>query len=342
MSNRRSDEEFIDAWKRLGSPALVAKYLKMELRSVYARRKKIEEMHGFILNSTSPKAQEMRAKAAVPKRGFRALQENIVGTVIVGSDGHFWPGERSVAFGAMVELVKTLKPKMVIMNGDSFDGARISRHLPGGWADMPNVSDALDAVRERHAEIEAVAPSDCPLIWPAGNHDSRFGARLAQGAPEYIGVKGFDIADHFPAWQFCWSIWLNGHTVVKHRWHQGVHGAYNNALKSGKNIITGHTHRLQSTMLADYNGVRFGIETGTLSEMGPLSDKFAYAEDNPANHCQGAVVLTFNERGMLLEPEFCRVLNDVAYFRGEAIYSRSGATTIIKPGKHNPAAAPSR
>ena len=77
-------------------------------------------------------------------------------------------------------------------------------------------------------------------------------------------------------------------------------------------------------MYADYNGLRWGVETGTLSEMGPEIDKFAYAEDNPANHSQGFVVLTFAENGMLLEPEFCRVLNDTAYFRGQVVYSRSG------------------
>jgi hypothetical protein len=231
----------------------------------------------------------------------------------------------------MVELVKDLKPAMVIMNGDSFDGARISRHLPGGWSNLPDVADELDAVRERLGEIEAAAPSDCPLIWPAGNHDSRFGARLAQGAPEYMRVKGFDIADHFPAWQFCWSIWLNDNTVVKHRYHQGIHAGYQNALKSGKNIVTGHTHNLGSTMWADYNGVRWGVQTGTLSEMGPETDKYAYAEDNPANHSQGFVVLTFTEQGVLLEPEFCRVINGVAYFRGQPVTAHK----IINKSKSN-------
>jgi hypothetical protein len=220
---------------------------------------------------------------------------------------------------------------MVIMNGDSFDGARISRHLPGGWANLPDVADELDAVRERLGEIEAAAPSDCPLIWPAGNHDSRFGARLAQGAPEYMRVKGFDIADHFPAWQFCWSIWLNDNTVVKHRYHQGIHAGYQNALKSGKNIVTGHTHNLGSTMWADYNGVRWGVQTGTLSEMGPETDKFAYAEDNPANHSQGFVVLTFTGQGVLLEPEFCRVINGAAYFRGQPVTAHK----IINKSKSN-------
>lgn len=327
MPKKVTDEEFIAAWKRFGSPALVAKAVGIDVRNVFARRKSIEERHGVILDTLTDK--QGRLKKEVPKQGFRAISDNVTGTVIVGSDGHFWPGERSVAFAAMVELVKDLKPSIVITNGDNFDGARISRHLPGGWANLPDVADELDAVHERLAELENAAPTDCPLIWCAGNHDSRMSARLAQAAPEFIKVKGFDIADHFPAWQFCWSIWLNGHTVVKHRHHQGLHGAYQNALKGGKTIVTGHTHRLQAVQWADYNGLRWGIECGTLSDFGPENDKFAYSEDNPHNWSQGFAVLTFDHNGMLLEPEFCRVLNGTAYFRGQAVYSVNGKTQIM-------------
>lgn len=318
-----SDQEFITCWKRSGSPTEVARQLGIDVRNVMARRNRIEEKHGFILDSADPTARG-RPKVHVPKKGFRALQEKITGTVIVGGDGHFWPGERSVAFGAMVELTKALNPAMVIIDGDSFDGARISRHPPGGWAQMPDVADELEAVRERHAELEANVKPGVPLVWTLGNHDSRYTARLAQTAPEYMRVKGADLVDHFPSWEFCWSIWLNEHTVVKHRWHQGLHGAFNNVLKGGKNIVTGHTHRLHATMYADWNGLRWGIEAGTLSDFGPESDKFAYGEDNPHNWSQGFVVLSFDRNGMLLEPEFCRVLNGTAYFRGQQVYSKSG------------------
>lgn len=321
MPTKVTDDEFISAWKRYGSPSLVAKATGLDLRGVYARRKVLEDRRGILLETVT-EGHGGRPKNEVPKNGFRAIHENIRGTVIIGSDAHFWPGERSTAFAAMVELIRELKPTMVITNGDNFDGARISRHLPGGWADLPDVADELDAVRERLAEIEAAAPPDCHLIWPAGNHDSRFGARLAQGAPEYIRVKGFDIADHFPAWQFCWSIWLNNHTVVKHRHHQGVHGAYQNTLKGGKTIVTGHTHRLQAVQWADYNGLRWGIECGTLSDFGPHNDKFAYAEDNPTNWSQGFVVLNFTDSGMLLEPEFCRIINGTAWFRGQSVIDK--------------------
>ena len=181
------------------------------------------------------------------------------------------------------------------------------------------MADEIEAVKERLAEIESFAPEGCPLMWPAGNHDSRFGARLAQQAPEYLAVDGFDIADHFPSWQFCWSLWINGHTIIKHRNANGVHAAYNNVLKGGKSIVTGHTHRLQATQFADYNGLRWGIECGTLSDFGPENDKYSYAEDNAANWSQGFAILHFTESGMLMEPEFCRVLSGSAYFRGERI-----------------------
>jgi hypothetical protein len=332
MPLKYSDEQFIAAWKRLGTPKLVAEHLNLDLRGVYARRNAIEKRYGFILD-TATGGSPRRPKAHVPKQGYRALAENITGTVIIGGDGHFWPGERSLAFGAMVELVKDLKPAMVIMNGDVFDGSRISRHPPGSWCQLPSVADELDAVKERLAEIESVAPEGCPLVLPAGNHDTRFSSRLAMNAPEYMGVEGFDLADHLGAWQFCWSIWLNGHTVVKHRWHQGVHGAYNNVLKGGKNIFTNHTHRLQATMYADYNGLRWGVECGTLSSFGPETDKYSYSEDSPPNWSEGLVVATFDHTGRLLEPEFCRVLDGTAYFRGQSVYSKGGAVKVMPQKK---------
>lgn len=333
MVTKVSDEEFISCWKRLGSPGLIAQALGLDVRQVYRRRTSIEEKHGFILD-VADETRSKRPRNAVPKTGYRALADNVVGPVIIGGDLHAWPGERSTAFAAFIELIRDMKPSMVILNGDALDGARISRHPPGAWCSLPTVAEELDAVKERLAEIEAAAPTGCPLILPAGNHDSRFSQRLAMNAPEYMGVEGFDLADHLPAWQFCWSIWLNGHTVVKHRWHQGVHGAYNNVLKGGKNIFTNHTHRLHATMYADWNGIRFGVECGTLSSFGPENDRYSYSEDNPPNWSEGFTVAHFEQNtGMLLEPEFCRVLNGTAYFRGQMICSRDGKVLPKSEGK---------
>ncbi|NCZ29165.1 MAG: hypothetical protein EBX70_05615, partial [Betaproteobacteria bacterium] len=70
----------------------------LNLRSVNARRDSLERKYGIILETISQPAK--RVKIEVPTKGFRALKENVVGSVIIGSDGHFWPGERSKAFAA--------------------------------------------------------------------------------------------------------------------------------------------------------------------------------------------------------------------------------------------------
>lgn len=331
MPRKVTDEEFISAWKRFGSPAQVAKAIGIDLRSVYGRRKRLEDRLGVVLDTLND--THGRPKIIVPKKGLRALKENVTGTVIVASDLHAWPGDRSVAFGALVELIKELKPSLVIANGDSLDNASISRHPPIGWQSMPTVLEELDAAKSLHAELEHAAPADTPLIWLYGNHCLRFNSRLASEAPEFKGVFGTSLEDHFPSWEFAMSMHLNKHTVVFHSYHNGVHAAFNNTVKSGLNTVTGHTHRLQAVQWADYNGLRWGIECGTLSEFGPEQAKFHYALDRPVNWSQGFSVLTFDHRGMLLEPEFCRVLNGTAYFRGESVYGRSGAIRSQKSSK---------
>jgi len=334
MPLKVSDEEFISCWKRLGSPARVSEALGIDVRQIYRRRAAIEERYGLILDAAD-EAKSKRPRISVPKNGYRAINENITGTVIVASDLHAWPGNRSVAFDALVELIKELKPILIIANGDSVDMASISRHPPIGWQTVPTVAEELDAAKELHAELESAAPNGTPLVWLYGNHCLRFNTRLASEAPEFRGVPGASLEDHFPAWDFAMSMHLNKHTVVMHSWHNGVHSAYNNAVKSGVNTVTGHTHRLQAVQWADYNGLRWGIECGTLSDFGPDQPKFHYTLDRPVNWSQGFSVLNFAPNGMLLEPEFCRVLNGTAYFRGQSICSKSGSVKVLpqKTGK---------
>jgi hypothetical protein len=138
-------------------------------------------------------------------------------------------------------------------------------------------------------------------VWTLGNHDSRYENRLAANAPQYEFVKGFSLKDHFPAWHSCWSCWPTEQVVVKHRWKGGIHATHNNAVQSGVSICTGHLHSLKVTPFADYNGNRFGVDTGTLAETnGPQF--INYLEDSPTNWRSGFAILTFHN-GRLLWPE---------------------------------------
>jgi len=243
------------------------------------------------------------------------------GTVIVFSDAHFWPGIRSTAFQGLLWAIAELKPTAVIANGDIFDGAGISRHAKIGWAKSPSVIEELKACEANMGEIEEVAKAarhNVRLVWPLGNHDARFETFLAANAPQYEHIKGFSLRDHFPAWQPCWSVWLNENVVVKHRNKGGIHATHNNTVQSGVTMVTGHLHSLKVSPYTDYNGVRYGVDTGTLA--GIYGPQFRdYLEENPVNWRSGFAVLTF-ANGKLLMPELAMVeTNETIQFRGKII-----------------------
>lgn len=214
-------------------------------------------------------------------------------------------------------FIREMKPKAIINNGDAFDGASISRFPRIGWDSKPSVIEELKACKERLSEIEEAADG-AKLYWPLGNHDSRFENRLAQNSPEYEGVHGFHLKDHFLEWAPCWSVWINGEVVIKHRLKGGIHATRNNTLNAGKTTFTGHLHQLKVTPLDDYNGTRWGVDTGTLAE--PGGPQFVdYTEDGILDWRSGFAVATFY-RGQLLWPELCRVMdNNLVDFRGTVI-----------------------
>jgi hypothetical protein len=216
--------------------------------------------------------------------------------------------------------IEKLQPKAVICNGDAFDGASISRHPPLGWARTPSVIDELNACKEMLGEIEEVAKKarkNVKLIFTMGNHDARFEMRLAANAPQYVQTPGFKIEDHFLSWSFCMLTWVTDDIIVKHRYKNGIHATHNNTVGAGKSIVTGHLHSLKVTPYADYNGNRFGVDTGTLAE--PYGPQFDYAEGNPLNHRSGFAVLTIKD-GKLLWPELVhKWTNGQVEFRGEVI-----------------------
>lgn len=314
-----SDGAFIDAWHRLGSPQLVAAETGLDLRGVYSRRRRLGEK-GIRL--------ETRAYNATPEWGDkgwtypREIRADIFsGVVVVASDCHYWPGSPSVAHKALVEVIKATRPRMMILNGDVFDGGKVGRHPPFGWATRPGVKDELHACQERVGEIELALPNGCERRWNIGNHCLRFERNLAMAVPDYEGLPGMRLSDHFPGWDFAWSTpinWESEHPVmVKHRHAGGVHAGYNNAMKGGVTMVTGHTHRLEAKPWGNYRcGRYYGIQSGTLADLhGP---QFEYHENGPTDACSGFVVLTFAD-GLLCPPELCEVINGKAWFRGEVV-----------------------
>jgi len=317
MATKISDDDFIEFWKKFGSVNEVSKASGLSARAVNYRRRNMEKKTGEILVGVDPRSPDFNI--TYPDNGVRTKVELDSGVIIVASDCHYWPGVISAAHKAFVHLIKQIKPKIIILNGDVFDGAGISRFPAADWQALPTVKQELEACQDRVNEIE-LAAGNAKLLWSWGNHDLRFNAKLAsQVGDGFKGLHGFNLKDYFPRWKFSTSIMVNDHTMIKHRWHNGIHAVYNNVTKSGVSFCTGHLHSLKVTPYSDYNGARYGIDCGTLAPI--YGDGFSYMEDSPRNWRSGGAILTFHD-SKLMPPELFEVIDedaDLVYFRGEVL-----------------------
>jgi hypothetical protein len=301
-----SDEDFIKLFRELGSPQAVADAIGVTARNVYHRRNSMQKKYGIELLSFSEKTRI--TNVTHEQKIYTQIKDGII---VVFSDAHYWPGPATVAHKALLAVVSNLKPAIVIANGDVFDGARVSRHDPIYKHETPSAKEEVEACVERMTEIED-ASKNSTLLWNVGNHDQRLWRYIRVNAPEASGMPHTDLFDYFARWKQTYAIDVNGNTLIKHRWHNGIHATYNNALKGGVNVVTGHLHRLQITAWGDYTGRRYGVDTGCLAE--PDGAQFMYLEHNPVPWASGFAVLTYRN-GVLLPPELVEVVNGEAFFR---------------------------
>ena len=332
MPRYSEDSEFVEAWRRFNKASLVAKHFKMNVRSVYERRRIVEQRYGISLVSDQKSVPSSSIKnkigdrlnelAKIRQENYKTEMFDTVtdGVVLIASDCHYWPGIVTKAHQAFCKLAKQLSPKMVILNGDILDGARISRHARIMWEKQPQMKDEIAAVQDRCAEIERAA-GKAKLIRTIGNHDARFENYLSSRVGELEEMTGMTLLDYLPRWRAGWCVHLNNHTdgwtTIRHRpVAGGVHSAYNSTLKAGVSYVHGHLHKLQVTPWADYRGRRYGVDTGTMAE--PYGPQFNYTEAGPVNWASGFAVLTFH-KGKLLQPELCVVEHGDAWFRGKKV-----------------------
>lgn len=307
MTRKNDDEKVIAAFEKHGA-LKAASLLGITERSVYRIIDRLRNHRSVI----APSKREILTHH--PQRQSLDVDS---GVVIVGSDFHIWPDTASTCLRAFKLLCRELKPKAVILNGDVLDFPKISRHAPIMWEDSPDPQDEIEAAQEHLGDIEKAA-GRALKIWTLGNHDARMESRIADIAPQYRGIKGVHLKDHFPLWTPAWSAWINDSVVIKHRFKSGLHAPHNNTMWAGKTMVTGHLHSQKVMPITDYNGTRYGIDTGCVAD--PYHKAFIdYTEDNPVNWISGFAVLKFKD-GRLMLPELVKKWDDgKVEFRGEVI-----------------------
>lgn len=314
-----TDHQFVKIWREHnGNTVAVSRALGCDVRTLYRSRRRAEQNLGLSLG-----AEKHNTQAVIRKHKARISLTIKDAVLPIGGDVHVAPDGRTTVQHAFIATVKRIKPRHVILVGDVFDGARISRHPRIGFLeDRPTVRDELKAVGEFLTELENAAPRGSMLIWCLGNHDARYESYLAAVAPEMEGVRGMHLKDHFPKWLPCWAAHINegtqSHTVIKHRWHNGIHASYNNVLKSGVSFVTGHLHKLDARKWRDLTGRRYGVDAGFMADID--DPQFVhYTEDNPKDWDSGFPILTF-KNSRLMRPEFVQKWDEHSVeWRGELI-----------------------
>lgn len=312
-----SDEEFVAEFLAIGGEGIARKY-GVSSRGVFARRRKLEAFYGPL---SSPKTLGgVIVKTEQEKRPHR-LQWNMPnGTVLVGSDFHLFPGERSTAQRAFLKFANDIRPDGVIINGDLMDFPGISRH-GNGWEAIPSPAQEIECAQDYLSELQK-ASKRAKKAWPLGNHDYRMESYIAQNANMLRGLKGIHLHDHInPMWEKCMSVMVNfgtpGATMIKHRFKGGAGAPRANALNAGTNFVSGHLHSQKVIPITDYNGDRYGVDTGCCAD--PEHRQFLYAEDAPLDWRSGFAVLTYRD-GRLMQPELVSVWSDTeVQFRGELV-----------------------
>lgn len=290
-----------------------------------ARERRAEAMRRVVEISANEKGtyerRRHRARLALP------IQD---GCVFVVSDQHYHaPSGPSVAHRASVMLAKALRPYALITNGDALDAAAISRWPASSFTDMkarPMVADEIREVALRLADYE-----DLDFVkfraWNLGNHDARFETWLAEKAPQYQGVPGFTLKDHFPDWMPAWRTDFVRDVadeksipelIVQHRYKGGQHAGHNNVLNSGTNYVTGHDHMLKAYTVTNVRGLFWGVHAGTMAPIDSVLFTH-YTEDKPVNWQEGFPILHFKD-GQFIGPELVHVTPDQrVLFRGEVL-----------------------
>jgi hypothetical protein len=113
-----TDMEFIQLWGQLQSAQRMAEHLGINNRAVHLRRRWIEKEYNMTLNAKDHRGDlynKNRPKSFSP---LKQVELGILdGTVIVFSDAHFIPGQRTTALKGFYGLSKSLNLKPLSVTG---------------------------------------------------------------------------------------------------------------------------------------------------------------------------------------------------------------------------------
>ncbi len=252
------------------------------------------------------------------------ISDTIPYTMLVFSDAHF-EGHETASYQVMLkvlqDLVKTRQLKCVIANGDIMDLSILSTFAKYTLEITPRERTVQQEILDSQGQLNKIQKIINSAKYPIkqvatfGNHETRLSKFVSNWGRQFEDFEGFKMQNIFPDWDWAMSHLIDDTVMIKHRMRGGIHTAYQNSMRAGLNIVTGHTHQLNQRTFNTYSTTTMAVQTGHLSE-----DYHPYLEDNVANDWNnGFAVITVDPVEKTIHPELVQVNNlfRTAYFRGK-------------------------
>jgi predicted phosphodiesterase len=190
---------------------------------------------------------------------------------------------------AALKFGESIKPEVVLLNGDGADFYSISRHQKDPR--KRNFKRELDAIRQFLQHVRERFP-DARLIYKYGNHEERWEHWLWNHAPEICDLEEVQLNSILKLDSIGWEYVDNqrpimaGHLPIfhGHELPRGMSSPVNQArgafLRMLDTVLVGHGHRSSSHTEPNWQHTETTCwSTGCLCELSP-----AYARINKWNH----------------------------------------------------------
>jgi predicted phosphodiesterase len=197
--------------------------------------------------------------------------------ILIISDLHF-PYQDNKAIELALKYGEKNKMDCILINGDLFDFATISRHEKD-WRHRSLV-DEIDAVKEFFEYLQHRFPN-VKIVFKEGNHDERFDKWLFHKSPEFFNVSGLTLKDVLKLTEkgidyVCDRLPVKiGKLLVLHG-HElngggGVNPARATFTKTIANVVIGHCHRSSENFEPTFQGESITTtSTGCLCGLHPM------------------------------------------------------------------------
>ncbi len=214
--------------------------------------------------------------------------------ILIISDLHF-PYQDNLAIKTAINYGKEMKVNCILINGDLFDFAGISRHEKD-WRQR-SVADEFEAVRMFLNELRKHFPKT-KIVYRFGNHDDRWEKWLFLKAPEIFDDPEFKLEVRLKLGELKIDVVKDklpiriGKLTVYHGHELAGGGGVNPARatfnKTLNSVLIGHVHRASVHTESRMDGEVINVHsTGCLCEMHPhympvnkWNHGFAYVEHN--------------------------------------------------------------